>query len=159
MSFSLRIGLIALFLFGFILAVLYPRLPVWHEDTALEPAMILRGEPNCDPVQGPCIAYGEGISLSLSLQGPVRVLTPFPVTLQLDSPEAVPPIRGIAVTFSMVGMSMGFNRFNLEQRNPQTWQGQAMLPVCSLGRTDWRIAVEVTGDPPYEAEFFTVVNR
>jgi hypothetical protein len=159
MSFPLRIGFIALFLCGFAIAMLYPRLPVWREDAARKPAVILHGEPTCDPAKNTCVAYGEGINLSLSLQGPVRVLKSFLVTVQLESPAVVSPIRRVAVTFSMVGMYMGFNRFSLEQRSSKIWQGQAMLPVCSSGRTDWRIAVEVAGEPAYTAEFFTTVAR
>jgi len=159
MSVFTRIALIVLFLVGLAGSWLYPRLSVWHEDKPLNPTVILNGEPDCDPAKKICVAHNEEISLSLSLQGPVRVLTPFAVTVRLDESAAWSSTNHIAVTFSMVGMTMGLNRFMLKQQDPRTWQGQAMLPVCSSGRTDWRILVEVAGDQQYATEFVTLVIR
>ncbi|NJN47486.1 MAG: hypothetical protein HC808_14545 [Candidatus Competibacteraceae bacterium] len=53
---------------------------------------------------------------------------------------------------------MGLNRLMLEQQDPRTWRGQAMLPVCSNGRTDWRITVEIDDGHRYMSDFFTVVT-
>ncbi|NJN47487.1 MAG: hypothetical protein HC808_14550 [Candidatus Competibacteraceae bacterium] len=99
MSIPIRITLTALFLFGLAGGWLYPRLSIWHEDKPLNPAVILISEINCDPALATCVARGEGVSISLSLQGPVRVLTPFPVTLQLDESVVLSSINRITVSF------------------------------------------------------------
>jgi hypothetical protein len=149
---------LALLLLGFAVALLYPRLQARRADALRQPALVLQGEPDCDPGRATCVASRPGMTVSLSLKGPVRPLTPFAVTVRLEGTETIGTPR-VAVTFSMVGMYMGSNRFDLRQQTPTTWQGRAMLPVCGSGRTDWRIAVEVGGEPISVAEFFTVLER
>ena len=52
--------------------------------------------------------------------------------------ENVPQNTGaVSISFSMKNMDMGFNRYNLAQRSPQSWQAlQIRLPVCVEGRHD-----------------------
>jgi hypothetical protein len=58
----------------------------------------------------------------------------------------------------MPNMDMGFNRFDLRQQADETWQGQALLPVCSMGRRDWRVTVEVIGKRSYVGEFHLLAS-
>ena len=41
----------------------------------------------------------------------------------------------VSISFSMKNMDMGFNRYNLAQQSPQSWQAlQIRLPFCVEGR-------------------------
>lgn len=97
------------------------------------------------------------MTVGLSLQGPLRTLVPFSVTVQVRNSSSSQP-TDVAVSFSMVGMYMGDNRFILSQQDSTTWHGQAMLPVCSSGRSDWRVVVEIGEPPTYQADFFAAIR-
>lgn len=116
-------------------------------------AVLLKGEPACNPLGRACVAADAAIAIALELADSIKPLTPFPVRVRLAGERAARAER-VAVSFTMTDMDMGFNRFELRQTAADgTWQGQALLPVCSAGRRDWRVTVDVAGDRAYVGEF------
>ncbi|HXH04592.1 MAG TPA: hypothetical protein VNN09_14915 [Candidatus Competibacteraceae bacterium] len=112
-------------------------------------ALALPGSGACDPSRGPCSAGSAAAGITLSLDNPVGPLRPFAVRVGLSGAAAT--AEAVAVRFDMVGMDMGFNRFVLQRQVDGSWQGQALLPVCSVGRSDWRVTVEAGQE--YRAQF------
>jgi hypothetical protein len=79
-------------------------------------------------------------------------LTPFIIELSLTG-RAAATVNKVTVGFTMVGMEMGENAFKLVRGADGVWRGQAMLPLCSHGRRDWRATVEAAGEALYTAAF------
>lgn len=116
----------------------------------------------CNPVvlaagdQG-CAVAADGRSMRLELRGDVRPLRPFELVLSLPS-----EVKGLAsqasVDFVMVGMDMGVNRYSLMPQPNGDFQGKVILPVCSIGRSDWvaKLSVVVTS-PNAPATMWTAV--
>ena len=148
----ISIGTIAgFFLLGSSVSLLYPRLRQELQPTPTH-AIVLNTDPTCNPVGTTCIAKGATLTLTLGLGDPIQPLAAFPVHVELDGEDASKAEK-ITVSFAMRDMDMGFNRFDLRQQTDKTWQGQAILPVCSAGRRDWQVTVAVTGETPYVSEF------
>jgi hypothetical protein len=57
----------------------------------------------------------------------------------------VPGATKISAEFHMVGMDMGFNRYDLRPAGNGTFAARITLPVCVSGRRDWVLYVEVDG--------------
>jgi len=97
--------------------------------------------PNCHPVLSPhaqegCSAQDGLRGMKLQMSGDVRPLRPF--ELRLILPEAVRALATEAsVDFVMVGMDMGINRYTLLKQANGDFVGKVILPVCSIGRSDW----------------------
>lgn len=136
-----------LVLLGAVAGALYPH---GQYRTASVPVL---ADPACHPLEQTCTVQIASGTLALHITGPVAALQAFPVAVRVDS--ATPPER-VSVRFDMVGMDMGSNRFVL-QPTAGVWQGQAVLPVCSAGRQDWQVTVEVIGAPAYTAVFALTV--
>ncbi|MGD9889250.1 MAG: hypothetical protein AB7S56_08315 [Halothiobacillaceae bacterium] len=123
---------------------------------------------DCNPVVSTASPAGCGVAngargLTLKMIGDVRPLRPF--ELRLSLPQEV---RGDAieasVNFIMVGMDMGINRFALLKQADGDFVGKVILPVCSIGRSDWVAQLSVvlnlpsgeqemwTADMPFTAE-------
>jgi hypothetical protein len=110
--------------------------------------------PACSPVGGPCtVTDAQGRSLQLELAGDVRPLRPIDLSLRL--PDAALPKSGAAnVDFIMVGMDMGLNRYTLTRHAEGSYRAKVILPVCSIGRSDWVAKVSVVvGDEMWTADF------
>ena len=112
----------------------------------------LHADENCDPIAAVCSVGNDDMTLSLHLAGEVRPLKPFTVELDLQG-RAAATVNQVTVRFAMVGMDMGENAFKLVRQADGVWRGQAMLPICSHGRRDWRATVEATGETLYTAAF------
>ena len=56
-----------------------------------------------------------------------------------------PGATRISVEFQMVGMDMGFNRYDLRPTADGTFASKVTLPVCVSGRRDWRLTLDVDG--------------
>lgn len=70
------------------------------------------------------------------------VLTPF--VLEVDAPGA----KQVSANFSMLDMDMGENTYRLEPvRDGSQWRHTIILPVCIAGRSDWRLKLDVDGEP------------
>lgn len=110
--------------------------------------------PQCTPVGGPCtVTDAQGRSLQLELAGDVRPLRPIDLTLRLPD-AAVPHVGAASVDFIMVGMDMGLNRYTLTRRADGSLGAKVILPVCSIGRSDWVAKVSaVVGKEMWTAGF------
>ena len=92
----------------------------------------------CDPTVETCQAKFNGHTLILVFLDKPSSMTPFRVRLESDSEQ----IDNILLDFKMPGMNMGINRYHLIKENSY-WQNQLVLPVCSLGRNDWVLTLEL----------------
>jgi hypothetical protein len=84
-----------------------------------------------------CEATGAGERMRFSMAG-VRTMQPAAVSLRWEGAA----VESVTVSFTMVGMDMGDNRYRLLPDGQGGWNGQAVLPVCVKGRSDW--VAEVT---------------
>lgn len=68
--------------------------------------------------------------------------------------ENVPKNTGaVSISFSMKNMDMGFNRYNLTQQSPQSWQAaQIRLPFCIEGRHDYTADITI-GKQTFQTAF------
>jgi len=149
-------SVIVLFLLGILGSVYYPHLSRWlHRDLAH--AIVLDADRACNPVGKVCTVGDGTLTITLRLGDSVQPLTPFPVLVSLAG-KAATKVSKVTVYFTMVNMDMGFNRVDLSRREDGTWQGQALLPVCSTRRRDWRVTVEVASDTPYVGEFYLLTS-
>jgi len=130
--------------------------------------------PNCQPVLSPqvqegCKAQADSRALTLKMSGDVRPLRPF--ELRLTLPDAVrAQATEASVDFVMVGMDMGINRYSLLKQQNGDFVGKVILPVCSIGRSDWVAQLSVvvslpggaqemwTADMPFTAEASVVAH-
>jgi Cu(I)/Ag(I) efflux system membrane protein CusA/SilA len=143
-------ALTALLLLGILGSVYYPRLSQWLSRNSAQ-AIVLHADRACHPVGKACTVSDATLTITLRLGDSLQPLKAFPVLVGLAGETKV---SKVAVYFTMVNMEMGVNRFDLRQRADGMWQGQALLPVCSNGRQDWRVAVAVAGDAAYVGEFY-----
>lgn len=51
----------------------------------------------------------------------------------------------VAAEFQMVGMDMGFNRYDLQSTGDGFFLSRVTLPVCISGRHDWILYLELDG--------------
>lgn len=99
----------------------------------------------CADLQHGC-DLGDGLRLQFSAAP--KVLTP--ILVSLEGPH-VPTV--VSAHLSMVGMSMPPVDLILLARpggpggSETHLQGQLILPVCSQGRTDWRLTLDLDGHP------------
>jgi hypothetical protein len=131
--------------------------------------------PHCHPVLNPqmqegCTAQAGLRAMTLKMSGDVRPLRPF--ELRLILPEAVRAhATEASVDFVMVGMDMGINRYSLLKQQNGDFVGKVILPVCSIGRSDWLAKLSVvvnlpdgvtqemwTAEMPFTAEASVVVH-
>jgi hypothetical protein len=104
------------------------------------PATPLQLSTSCD-VKAGCAAAADDLALQFSMGPDLRVLTPFPIRVEVQSNRKV---DSVTVAFAMQGMDMGLNRYQLISDGADRWLGNVTLPVCSSGRSDWIAALEVT---------------
>jgi len=56
-----------------------------------------------------------------------------------------PGASRVSAEFQMVGMDMGFNRYDLHPAANAAFAGKVTLPVCVSGRRDWVLYLDVDG--------------
>lgn len=56
-----------------------------------------------------------------------------------------PGAARVSAEFQMVGMDMGFNRYDLHAGADGAFAAQVTLPVCVSGRRDWKLYLEIDG--------------
>ena len=132
----MKLALIILFLVFFSYA-----LGVWFNkeranQLSQKPSSIY--QPDCDLNKQPCQVEDGDFKYVLSFNGEPSALKPFTVELAVESPE----LDQVDVNFEMEGMDMGYNRYQLREIN-NTWQADVILPVCSVGRNDWILNLEL----------------
>ncbi len=104
---------------------------------------------NCDAANETCRISAEGISVSLTLGPDVKPLVMFPINLTFEGSGRISP--DVVVDFQMQDMDMGVNRYRLQPSSPSVWEGEAMLPVCTVSRMDWIVIVEfMLDEQPYK---------
>ncbi len=94
--------------------------------------LVVLGE--CRPWVVPCEARTGGLGLRLRFEGPVAPLRRFRVRVEARGPARP---KAVSVRFEMPGMEMGQQPVALAPDGAGGWSGEAVLPVCATGRTDW----------------------
>lgn len=110
----------------------------------------------CDLRKGQCIASfanGETISLEMTPKS-IPLLKPLALTIKLNEVSSPINIEKIQVDFVGIGMDMGFNRATLKLTQPQLYQGQAVLPICTQHHMDWEARVLIHSAAGIKAAIF-----
>ncbi|MDO9008055.1 MAG: hypothetical protein Q7U80_07515 [Thiobacillus sp.] len=69
-----------------------------------------------------------------------------PVALQaFGLSVAVANAQKISAEFQMVGMDMGFNRYDLRPARHGEFAARITLPICVSGRGDWMLYLDIDG--------------
>ncbi|KAB2311044.1 hypothetical protein F8A87_07865 [Betaproteobacteria bacterium SCN2] len=101
-----------------------------------------RGEVQAIPCENPmagCAFLHEGLPATLRFSVQPEALKPFVLSI------ASPRLREASVSFQMVGMDMGFNRYDLRQDAEGNWSARVTLPVCTVSRVDWTAEITLDG--------------
>ena len=91
-----------------------------------------------DPVQG-CTFSHRGQSGQIRLSVRPTPLQPFMLEVH------VPGAKRVSAEFQMVGMDMGFNRYDLRAASPGVFRSKIMLSACVSGRRDWKLYLDMDG--------------
>lgn len=91
-----------------------------------------------DPVAGCRFDHG-GAPVVLRFSAPPAPLEAFDMTL------TAPGVTRAHAEFQMVGMDMGFNRYDFKTTGQNAWSARATLPLCVSGRRDWILVLELDG--------------
>jgi len=89
-----------------------------------------------DPVAG-CSFVHEGKPAQIRFSVAPEIMKPFQMTL------THPDIKKVSVSFQMVGMDMGFNRYDLKPSPLGEWIARIILPVCTDSRADWIAELQI----------------
>jgi hypothetical protein len=129
-------------------------------DTVPEDWLPLQINADCDSAQAACVARGEGFAVELSLGPSVRPMQPFNIQLRVLQGQLSSAAK-VELQFQMQDMDMGQNRYRLQPDKQGIWRGNAVLPVCSRGRSDWFAQIDIQdADRRWSAEMpFTVVAQ
>ena len=91
-----------------------------------------------DPLSG-CIFSHRDATVAVRFSEQPAPMAMF--ELQVRTPAA----SRISAEFQMVGMDMGFNRYDLRPDGHGAFSSQVTLPVCVSGRRDWTLYLDVDG--------------
>jgi hypothetical protein len=91
-----------------------------------------------DPLAGCSFSHrGAPVSVRFSMQ-PVPLES---FVLSVTAPNAAK----VSAEFQMVGMDMGFNRYDLRPSPDGAFVSKITLPVCVSGRRDWMLYLDLDG--------------
>jgi hypothetical protein len=93
----------------------------------------------CANVLEGCIAQVDGRTVTIGVQGELKVLSPFDVWVKAPSAKAV------QASFAMKDMDMGFNLYTLHSDPQGVFRARVTLPVCVSGRRDWFMILDIDG--------------
>ncbi len=93
-----------------------------------------------DPVLQGCAFLHKGMPAQLRFSMQPEALKPF--VLSLSGAR----INKASVSFQMVGMDMGFNRYDLRPAADGRWTTSVTLPVCTVSRADWTAELDLDGE-------------
>lgn len=98
----------------------------------------------CSLIQGCVLPDGSTVRATS-----INTHEPFDIVV-----ENVPKNTGaVSISFSMKNMDMGFNRYNLTQQSPQSWQAAKIrLPFCVEGRHDYTADITI-GKQTFQTAF------
>lgn len=91
-----------------------------------------------DPLSG-CVFSHHGATVTVRFSQQPAPMEAF--ELQVRTPGA----KRISAEFQMVGMDMGFNRYDLRADEHGALSSKVTLPVCVSGRRDWILYLDVDG--------------
>ena len=93
---------------------------------------------SCESGMTHCKVRFSDAALELEFVSPAIVMSPFVVklTTKADVAEAT-------MQFRMKNMDMGIQQYRLANIGNGLWQSEVILPVCSLGRSDWNATLDV----------------
>jgi len=94
--------------------------------------------PCADPLAG-CAFSHQGTTVSVRFSSQPAPLEAF--ELRVTAPVAT----RISAEFQMVGMDMGFNRYDLRPAGGGAFASRVTLPVCVSGRRDWTLTLDLDG--------------
>jgi hypothetical protein len=130
-----------------------------------QPVLLLleTSEPDCNPVDNPCMAGDAQHTVTLHFPEDVAYLKPFKMRVTPQGFENE-MIEQVIVDFKMVGMDMGLNRFKLssdvDEKGNVYYEGEGILPVCVSGRVDWSANTQIiTTHKLYQATFEFKVGK
>lgn len=118
----------------------------WYYFTQHEASeVVLLGDRDCTGQSAACMLNVEGLQVKLILPDRMVPLEKFPVRIELQGQQA-DGIDNVTVDFAMRGMDMGLNRYRLAPVDEAVWSGEAILPVCVTGRSDWEAVISLHGE-------------
>jgi len=91
-----------------------------------------------DPLAGCAFSHG-GATVSARFSKPPAPLEAFELSV------SAPGASRISAEFQMVGMDMGFNRYDLRPAGNGAFASNVTLPVCVSGRRDWMLILDIDG--------------
>jgi hypothetical protein len=91
----------------------------------------------CHDVVAGCRLELNGGGVVLRFSESPRAMRPF--AMEVDAPRAV----AVGADFTMPGMDMVPNRYELGRGPDGHWRAKVVLPVCITGRQDWSLALTV----------------
>jgi len=94
--------------------------------------------PCINPVSG-CTVVLHGTPARISFSSTPETMKPFVITL------SHPALQQASASFQMIGMDMGFNRYDLKRGPDGNWTARIVLPVCTASRADWVAELKLDG--------------
>lgn len=91
-----------------------------------------------NPVAG-CSFSHRGTALTLRFGAAPQPLAPFDIELRGSG------VQRASAEFQMIGMDMGFNRYDLKPAGADRLAARVTLPVCVSGRRDWVLYLDLDG--------------
>ena len=106
----------------------------------------LTTDTDCNIVETTCEGRAEELSIDLKFGDKPSGLKAFPVVVTINN-GAKKNIKTVLVNFTMKNMSMG-KQYRTLIKNSETsqWEGQVILPICSTGRRDWHVTVDIISE-------------
>lgn len=95
----------------------------------------------CNLLHGECYVNDSDVEYKIMFDDAPSSLIPFNVQL---IPIGSQPVD-VFIEFEMEGMDMGQNFHSLNNHG-KFWSAKVILPVCSLGRNDWKMRVKFITD-------------
>jgi len=113
---------------------------------------------DCDLVQTGCMSIGDDVGVLLQFQSSPSALKAFGAEITIKQLATQPD--EVKLSFVMQGMEMGVQAFALQYKNTSgKWEGEVILPICTSGRSDWQVIVEITqGDRIYSSTHQFMLN-
>jgi hypothetical protein len=94
--------------------------------------------PCADPLAG-CSFRHRGATVIVRFSVRPEPLEAFQINVQ------APGSTRLSAEFQMVGMEMGFNRYDLRPSGNSMFTSNVTLPVCVSGRRDWMLRLDIDG--------------
>lgn len=86
-----------------------------------------------------CEIFIADKKLEVFIDGEVKALQPFMIRI-VDKNNA---IDRAVVLFRMKEMEMGKNEYGFVKLDAQNWKAEVVIPVCTAGRRDWLVELEL----------------